>query len=60
VLRVRVRVDGDTELTLLSPVATFDTPIDVTVAELVIESFFPADEVSRELLRDVAGRAVAG
>jgi transcriptional regulator with XRE-family HTH domain len=31
------------ELTFLSTVATFGTAVDVTVAELSIESFFPAD-----------------
>jgi transcriptional regulator with XRE-family HTH domain len=34
---------GDHELTFFSTVATFGTPLDITVAELVIESFFPAD-----------------
>ena len=31
------------KLAFFSTVATFGTPLDVTVAELVIESFFPAD-----------------
>jgi transcriptional regulator with XRE-family HTH domain len=35
--------DGDRVLRFLSTVATFGTPLDVTVAELSIESFFPAD-----------------
>lgn len=39
-LRLRV---GDDELRFISTVTTFDTAIDVTVAELAIESFFPAD-----------------
>ena len=34
-----------------STVATFGTPIDVTVAELAIESFFPADPATAEALR---------
>lgn len=34
---------GDRELSFFSTVATFGTPLDVTVAELAIESFFPAD-----------------
>jgi transcriptional regulator with XRE-family HTH domain len=34
---------GDRELTFFSTLATFGTPLDVTVAELAIESFFPAD-----------------
>jgi hypothetical protein len=35
-------------------VATFGTPLDVTVVELVIDSFFPADRESASVLRDEA------
>jgi MmyB-like transcription regulator ligand binding domain len=38
-------------LSLLSTVATFGTPLDVTVAELAIESFYPADEATAAALR---------
>jgi transcriptional regulator with XRE-family HTH domain len=38
-----LRLD-DSELTLFSTVATFGTARDITLAELTIESFFPADE----------------
>ena len=34
---------GDTELAFISTKTTFGTAVDVTVAELSIESFFPAD-----------------
>jgi hypothetical protein len=34
---------GDTELSFLGTVATFGTAVDITVSELSIESFFPAD-----------------
>src|SRR5215213_9637076 len=34
---------GDRELAFFSTVATFGTAVDVTVAELSIEAFFPAD-----------------
>ncbi|WP_211766321.1 helix-turn-helix domain-containing protein [Kutzneria sp. CA-103260] len=40
----------DVELSFFSTIATFGTPLDVTVAELVIESFFPADEVTRTFM----------
>lgn len=53
VVPLRLRV-GDAELTMLSTVATFGTPLDVTVAELVIESFFPADEATAAWLREQA------
>lgn len=39
------------DLNLLSTVATFGTPIDVTVADLSIESFFPADDHTRAQLQ---------
>jgi hypothetical protein len=39
---LRWKTDGG-ELTFFSTVTTFGTAIDVTLAELAIESFFPAD-----------------
>ena len=45
VVPLRLRHDG-TELCLLNMVATFGTAVDVTTAELVIESFYPADDVT--------------
>jgi transcriptional regulator with XRE-family HTH domain len=48
---LRLRHDG-ADLTFFSTVATFGTPLDVTVAELVIESFFPADEFTAAHLRE--------
>jgi transcriptional regulator with XRE-family HTH domain len=47
-LRIR---HGDRELSFLSIMASFGTPLDVTVAELAIESFFPADPETGALLR---------
>ncbi|HVV19355.1 MAG TPA: helix-turn-helix transcriptional regulator [Pseudonocardiaceae bacterium] len=46
-LRIR---HGDGELSFFSTVATFGTPLDVTVAELVVESFFPADDHTADVL----------
>lgn len=43
-----------TELTFFSTVATFGTPLDVTVAELVIESFYPADPATAAYLHEHA------
>jgi transcriptional regulator with XRE-family HTH domain len=48
-LRLR-RADGE-ELRFFSTVATFGTAVDITVAELAIESFFPADAATAEALR---------
>lgn len=40
------------ELSFLSTVTTFGTPLDITIAELAIESFFPADRQTAEILRE--------
>lgn len=45
VVPLRIR-DGETELAFFSTVATFGTPLDITLDELVIESFFPADSAT--------------
>ncbi|GII80407.1 transcriptional regulator [Sphaerisporangium rufum] len=42
----------DGELTFFSTIATFGTPLDITVAELAIESFFPADPHTAKVLND--------
>jgi transcriptional regulator with XRE-family HTH domain len=45
------------ELTFLSTITTFGTAADVTVAELSIEAFFPADEHTAATMRAVLGAA---
>src|SRR3954468_9442013 len=47
---LRIRAGAD-ELAFISTVTTFGTATDVTVAELSIESFFPADAATAEALR---------
>jgi transcriptional regulator with XRE-family HTH domain len=42
------------ELALLTTVTSFGDPHDVTLSELAVESFFPADERTRDLLRSQA------
>lgn len=42
------------ELSVFSVIATFGTPVDVTVSELAIETFFPADAATAERLRTLA------
>ncbi|RCG30072.1 XRE family transcriptional regulator [Sphaerisporangium album] len=49
VVPLRLRHDGG-ELAFFSTIATFGTPLDITVAELAIESFFPADRRTTEIL----------
>jgi transcriptional regulator with XRE-family HTH domain len=50
VVPLRLETDAG-ELTFFSTVTTFGTPVDITVEELSIESFFPADEATAEALR---------
>lgn len=41
----------EVELSFFSTIATFGTPLDVTVSELAIESFYPADAATGDYLR---------
>lgn len=49
VVPLRLRHAGG-ELAFFSTVATFGTPLDITVAELAIEAFFPADPATAAVL----------
>jgi transcriptional regulator with XRE-family HTH domain len=51
-----LRRDGGT-LSLFTTLTTFGTPRDVTLEELSIELFFPADDRTEEILRRPAGAA---
>lgn len=42
------------ELSFVSTITVFGTPLDVTLSELAIESFFPADEKTAEILIQAA------
>lgn len=44
-------------LSLISTTTVFGTPVDVTLAELALETFFPADAASAEVLRKLVGGA---
>src|SRR5690606_19451064 len=50
VLPTHFRLNG-MDLRLFTMLATFGTPLDVTTDELRVESFFPADETSANLLK---------
>jgi len=50
---------GELSLNLFSTQATLGTQLDVTLQELRIEMFFPADEQSKRALEDRRGRALA-
>lgn len=48
-LPMRLR-QGDVELSLISAVSTFNTPLDVTESELAIETFLPVDPQTAKAL----------
>jgi transcriptional regulator with XRE-family HTH domain len=48
---LRLRAPDGGELAFLSTITTFGTATDVTVAELAIESFFPADAATAAAMR---------
>ena len=50
---------GDTVLSFISTITVFGTPLDVTLSELAIESFFPADEQTRAVLVRLAKERAA-
>ena len=54
VVPLRLRIPGG-ELRFFSTVTTFGTPVDITVEELSIESFFPADRATADWLRREVG-----
>ncbi|MGW0994800.1 helix-turn-helix domain-containing protein [Streptomyces sp. NPDC002523] len=53
-LPLRVEHDGRI-LSFVSSISTFNTPMDVTVAELAIETFLPADPATAKYLHTQAG-----
>ncbi len=55
VLPLRMRA-GDRELAFFSTVSTFGTAVEITIAELVIEAFYPANAATAShLLAGIAG-----
>ena len=51
-LLVPLRIDvGGVELSLFTTLTTFGTPQDITLSELAVELFFPADEATDDWLR---------
>ena len=47
---IRIKTD-EGELSFISTTTVFGTPVDITLSELVIESFFPADEKTASFLK---------
>ncbi|MFY3383089.1 helix-turn-helix domain-containing protein [Paracidovorax sp. MALMAid1276] len=46
-------------LSLISTTTIFGTPVDVTLQELAVESFFPADEFTARVLRSMSPQGAA-
>lgn len=43
------------QLALFGTTTVFGTPVDITLSELALEAFYPADERTAEILRSLAG-----
>ena len=52
---MRIR-EGDQVLTWFSTLAVFGAAGDVTLEELVVESFFPGDDATRTFVQSLAAR----
>ena len=55
-LRFRTQVGV---LSFISTTTVFGTPVDVTLQELALETFFPADEATAAALRQLASSSLA-
>jgi transcriptional regulator with XRE-family HTH domain len=49
----KMRLDGEV-LSFISTTMIFGTPVDITLSELALETFFPADELTAERMRCMA------
>ncbi len=49
----KMRLNGDV-LSFISTTMIFGTPVDITLSELALETFFPADDLTAERMRSMA------
>jgi transcriptional regulator with XRE-family HTH domain len=56
----RFRTSQGAVLNFISTTTIFGTPVDVTLQELALETFFPADEATAAALRQLAGATTGG
>jgi hypothetical protein len=49
----KLRHGGDV-LSFISTTMIFGTPVDITLSELALETFFPADDLTAERMRKLA------
>ncbi|MBA2518566.1 MAG: transcriptional regulator, partial [Chloroflexia bacterium] len=54
VIPLRMRSEAGV-LSFFSTTTVFGTPVDITLSELAIESFFPANQATADTLREMAG-----
>ena len=54
-LPIRIR-HHDRELSFISMMATFGTPFDITLDEIAVESYFPSDPYTAQVLNAASGR----
>ena len=47
---------GDDVLSFISTTMIFGTPVDITLSEIAVETFFPADDLTAERLRAMAAK----
>jgi len=52
---LKLRHDGEV-LSFISTTMVFGTPVDITLSELALETFFPADDFTAERMRKIAAR----
>lgn len=50
---LKLRHHGEV-LSFISTTMVFGTPVDITLSELALETFFPADELTARRLREMA------
>jgi hypothetical protein len=55
IVPMRLRM-GTVDLELISTTTIFGTPVDVTLSELAIELFYPANPETTRVFRDLAGQ----
>ncbi len=55
----KMRLGGDV-LSFISTTMIFGTPMDITLSEIALETFFPADDFTAERLRTMAAKLDAG
>jgi len=55
VIPFKMRFGGEV-LSFMSTTMIFGTPVDITLSELALETFFPADDFTAERMRAMAPR----